>query len=94
MIDASLHHRGTLQRHSAKRGRAANEPLRLDVVALPAEDCPPFRFHPTTGLGHRQTPYRLDMHLDADEANAADLHPGVTGVLFKQPTVVKPESND
>ncbi len=38
--------------------------------------------------------YRLDMHLDADEANAADLHPGATGVVFKQPTVVKPEPND
>ena len=38
--------------------------------------------------------YRLDMHLDADEANAADLHPGATGVVFQHPTLVKPEPND
>jgi propanediol utilization protein len=38
--------------------------------------------------------YRLDMHLDTDEGNAADLHPGATGVLFKGPTSVKPEPND
>jgi putative phosphotransacetylase len=38
--------------------------------------------------------YRLDMHLDADEANAADLHPGATGAVFRHPTVVKPEPND
>jgi propanediol utilization protein len=38
--------------------------------------------------------YRLDMHLDTDEANAADLHPGSTGVLIKGPTNVKPEPDD
>ncbi len=38
--------------------------------------------------------YRLDMHLDADEANAADLHPGATGVVLRQATLVKPEPND
>ncbi len=38
--------------------------------------------------------FRLDMHLDADEANAADLHPGATGTLFKHPTLVKPEPDD
>jgi propanediol utilization protein len=38
--------------------------------------------------------YRLDMHLDTDEANAADLHPGSTGVLIKGATQVKPEPND
>lgn len=38
--------------------------------------------------------FRLDMHLDTDEANAADLHPGAMGTIIKQPTVVKPEPND
>jgi propanediol utilization protein len=38
--------------------------------------------------------FRLDMHLDTDEANAADLHPGTMGALIKQPTIVKPEPND
>jgi len=38
--------------------------------------------------------YRLDMHLDTDEANAADLHPGAVGSIIKQPTMVKPEPND
>jgi propanediol utilization protein len=38
--------------------------------------------------------YRLDMHLDTDEANAADLHPGSTGVLITGPTHVKPEPDD
>jgi propanediol utilization protein len=38
--------------------------------------------------------YRLDMHLDTDEANAADLHPGSMGLLIKGPTVVKPEPED
>jgi propanediol utilization protein len=38
--------------------------------------------------------YRLDMHLDTDEANAADLHPGAVGIIIKQATVVKPEPND
>jgi propanediol utilization protein len=38
--------------------------------------------------------FRLDMHLDTDEANAADLHPGTLGILIKQPTLVKPEPND
>ena len=38
--------------------------------------------------------YRLDMHLDTDEGNAADLHPVATGLLIKGPTPVKPEPND
>jgi propanediol utilization protein len=38
--------------------------------------------------------YRLDMHLDTDESNAADLHPGATGTLIKGPTEVKPEPDD
>jgi propanediol utilization protein len=38
--------------------------------------------------------YRLDMHLDTDEANAADLHPGSVGVLIKGPTQVRPEPED
>jgi propanediol utilization protein len=38
--------------------------------------------------------YRLDMHLDTDESNAADLQPGATGVIIKGPTVVKPEPDD
>ncbi len=38
--------------------------------------------------------YRLDMHLDTDEANAADLYPGATGLLIRGPTVVKPEPED
>ena len=38
--------------------------------------------------------YALDMHLDTDEANAADLHPGAYGVLIKEPTTVKPEPDD
>ena len=38
--------------------------------------------------------YRLDMHLDTDESNAADLGPGSFGVLLKGPTEVKPEPND
>lgn len=38
--------------------------------------------------------YKLDMHLDTDEANAADLHPGSYGVLLKGSNVVKPEPND
>jgi propanediol utilization protein len=38
--------------------------------------------------------YRLDMHLDTDESNAADLHPGSWGTLIKGPTLVKPEPND
>jgi propanediol utilization protein len=38
--------------------------------------------------------FRLDMHLDADEANAADLHPGATAILFKHPTLVQPEPDD
>ena len=38
--------------------------------------------------------YKLDMHLDTDEANAADLHPGSYGTLLKGPSVVKPEPND
>ncbi len=38
--------------------------------------------------------YKLDMHLDADEGNAADLGPGSFGVLIKGPTVVEPEPED
>lgn len=38
--------------------------------------------------------YKLDMHLDADEGNAADLGPGSHGLLIKGPTVVKPEPED
>lgn len=38
--------------------------------------------------------YRLDMHLDTDEANAADLHPGATGTIIKDAAVVRPEPND
>ncbi len=38
--------------------------------------------------------FRLDMHVDTDEANAADLHPGAMGTLISQPTLVKPEPND
>jgi propanediol utilization protein len=38
--------------------------------------------------------YRLDMHLDADESNAADLHPGSFGTLITKPTMMKPEPND
>jgi propanediol utilization protein len=38
--------------------------------------------------------YRLDMHLDTDEANAADLQPGATGTLLKGPVTVQAEPND
>jgi len=38
--------------------------------------------------------YRLDMHLDTDEANAADLKPGATGTLIKGPTELAPNPND
>jgi len=38
--------------------------------------------------------YRLDMHLDTDEANAADLHPGSTGTILKGQTIVRPEPED
>ena len=38
--------------------------------------------------------YVLDMHLDTDEANAADLGPGACGTLIKSPTEVAPEPND
>ncbi len=38
--------------------------------------------------------YRLDMHLDTDESNAADLAPGATGWMIKGPTMVKPEPDD
>jgi propanediol utilization protein len=38
--------------------------------------------------------YRLDMHLDADEANAADLYPGSWGRMIKAPTLVQPEPQD
>ncbi|MCK5796885.1 MAG: phosphate propanoyltransferase [Deltaproteobacteria bacterium] len=38
--------------------------------------------------------YRLDMHLDTDEANAADLGPGATGTLIKGPATVEANPND
>jgi propanediol utilization protein len=38
--------------------------------------------------------FRLDMHTDTDEANAADLHTGTMGAIIKQPTLVKPEPDD
>jgi propanediol utilization protein len=38
--------------------------------------------------------YRLDLHLDTDESNAADLHAGATGMLIKGATTVKPEPED
>ncbi len=38
--------------------------------------------------------YRLDMHLDTDEANAADLGPDSFGVLIKGAVTVKPEPED
>jgi propanediol utilization protein len=38
--------------------------------------------------------YSLDMHLDTDEANAADLKPGSLGTLIKSPTEVQPDPND
>jgi propanediol utilization protein len=38
--------------------------------------------------------YRLDMHIDTDEANAADLRPGAVGTLIKDPTLVRPEPDD
>ena len=38
--------------------------------------------------------YRLDMHLDTDEANAADLGRDSYGVMIKGPTMVQPEPND
>ena len=38
--------------------------------------------------------YRLDMHLDTDEANAADLYPGSWGTVLKGLTAVKAEPDD
>jgi putative phosphotransacetylase len=38
--------------------------------------------------------YVLDMHLDTDEANAADLGPDAWGVLIKGSTGVSPDPND
>ena len=38
--------------------------------------------------------YALDMHLDTDEANAADLGADAYGVLIKGATTVKPEPED
>ena len=38
--------------------------------------------------------YVLDMHIDTDEANAADLQPGDTGLLLKGPTTVQVEPDD
>jgi propanediol utilization protein len=38
--------------------------------------------------------YRLDMHLDTDEANAADLQTGSFGTLIKGATTVRPEPDD
>ena len=38
--------------------------------------------------------YQLDMHLDADEGNAANLGPGAAGELIKGPRVVQPDPED
>jgi propanediol utilization protein len=38
--------------------------------------------------------YVLDMHIDTDEANAADLKPGDTGLLIKGPATVQAEPDD
>jgi propanediol utilization protein len=38
--------------------------------------------------------YVLDMHIDTDEANAADLQPGDTGLLIKGPATVQAEPDD
>ncbi len=38
--------------------------------------------------------YVLDMHLDTDEANAADLKPGATGTLLRGPVTVQVEPDD
>ncbi|MFH1808349.1 MAG: phosphate propanoyltransferase [Pseudomonadota bacterium] len=38
--------------------------------------------------------YRLDMHLDADEGNAANILPDAWGSLILGPTQVKPEPGD
>lgn len=38
--------------------------------------------------------YRLDMHLDTDEANAADIQPGTWGELIKGAATVHAEPND
>jgi propanediol utilization protein len=38
--------------------------------------------------------YALDMHIDTDEANAADLKPGDTGKLLKGPATVEADPND
>ena len=38
--------------------------------------------------------YRLDMHIDTDEANAADLQPGAVGVLMRGSTAVAPQPGD
>lgn len=38
--------------------------------------------------------YRLDMHLDTDEANAADLGPGATGELIKGSATVRANPDD
>lgn len=38
--------------------------------------------------------YLLDMHLDTDEANAADLGPDAWGILIKNPTEVAPDPDD
>jgi propanediol utilization protein len=38
--------------------------------------------------------YVLDMHLDTDEANAADLGPGASGTLLKGPATVQPQPRD
>ncbi len=38
--------------------------------------------------------YALDMHIDTDEANAADIGPDTWGILIKGPTEVAPDPND
>ena len=38
--------------------------------------------------------YVLDMHVDTDEGNSADLGPGATGILLEGPVTVRAEPRD